>query len=166
MFGQPYFIISASEMSLSVSLAYAMRFRSASSTVKTVSAMALPKKCIATRAVVDSGLAGYFLETNDAGAMRGLVIFPSLDLLEEFVKAGKLPDDIVHAVQQGDNERLGRLTEIQQCLAAGFTETQCERLKGRPKASKAPMASEQLAGQDPNSAPIPLYDVGHHRLLF
>lgn len=135
--------------------------RSASRSVKTSSAMALPDRCIATSAVVDSKLAGYILERSDAGEYRGLVVFPSRDLLEEFVEAGKLPEDVVEAVQRGDNERLGRLTGIQQCLAAGFMEAQCERLQSRPR-----VAPEQPTGTDSGAVPIPLYDIGPHRLLF
>lgn len=135
--------------------------RSSSRSVKTSSAVALPERCIATNAVVDSNLAGYILERNDAGDFRGLVVLPSRDLLEELVEAGKLPEDTVDAVQRGDNERLGRLTGKQQCLAAGFKEAQCETLQGRPN-----VAPEQPTGTDPSLVPIPLYDIGPRRLLF
>lgn len=129
--------------------------RSASRSVKASSTMGLPERCIVTSAVVDSNLAGYILEKSDAGESRARVVFPSYPLLEELVEAGKLPEDIVGAVERGDNERLARLTGMQQCLAAGFMEAQCERLQGRPK-----VAPEQPTGADSDSVRIPLYDTG------
>lgn len=130
--------------------------RRSSSTVHVSSALSLPEKCIATPAALLSGLIGYMVEkSSETENIRGLIVFPSTLLLQEYSGTGLLPRDIIEIIQQGDQRKLTDLSPQQLCLAAGFTTAQCEKL-GNKKSEVASVA----AVDNSNSIPIPRYDSG------
>lgn len=67
---------------------------------------------------------------------EAMVVFPSSVLLSEGVEKGLLPDNIAESVSRGDQRSIKDLTASQQCLAAGFTEEQCDKLgNNKPQVS-------------------------------
>lgn len=125
-----------------------------SSTVHMSSALMLPEKCIATPAALLSNLVGYLVDSATAAKhSRGMIIFPSKPLLQEYTEKKLLPGNIIEVIEKGDQRELGELSPPQLCLAAGFTSSECEKL-----GNKKPDAISVAALDIPDSMTIPLYD--------
>lgn len=124
------------------------------------SSVVLPEKCIATASVLLSNLAGYMLDTEGATEQRrGLIIFPSRPLLQEYIELGLLPESILDTIDSGDHRLLGDLTPEQLCLASGFTTEDCKKL-----GNKKPDVASVTPSDSPDSIPIPLYDASLQQL--
>ena len=90
---------------------------------------------------------------------RGLIIFPSVPLLQEYIELGLLPESILDTIHSGDHRLLGNLTPEQLCLAAGFTTVDCKKL-----GNKKPDVASVTPSDSPDSIPIPLYDANLQQL--
>lgn len=92
----------------------------------------LPERCLAASSSMRMGYGGYLLSApgsrGPGGSLTGLIVLPSTNLIEEYEKQGKLPPGVFEALEQHNNKFLEELTDQQRCLAAGFTEQQCEKL--------------------------------------
>ncbi|KAL8436622.1 hypothetical protein ACSSS7_001552 [Eimeria intestinalis] len=128
--------------------------RSASS-FQVTSSVGLPERCLATPAVLLSSSGGYLLGSEEeGGGRRARIVFPSGPLLSEYIEGKKLPVNVLQLLETGDKQGLDELPPLQRCMAAGFTEGDCEKL-GRKKPDVVSVAPFDGPG---NVVPIPLYD--------
>ncbi|KAL8424444.1 hypothetical protein Efla_001046 [Eimeria flavescens] len=128
-----------------------------SSTVQLSSSLSLPERCLATTTVLLTSSAGYLLESKNSGEhqpVRGLIVFPSKELLASHVEMNLLPEDIVAVVESGDKQRLDELSPLQRCLVAGFTEAECAKLRNK----KPDVVSVTPFVGATDVVPIPRYD--------
>ncbi|KAL8443033.1 hypothetical protein Emag_006139 [Eimeria magna] len=125
------------------------------SSVQMSSSLGLPERCIATTAVLLTSSGGYLLDSKEDGDRHATIVFPSSELLAEYIEQGKLPNNVVALLEAGNKEALDELSSLQRCMAAGFTEDDCEKLGGKKPdvVSVAPFESSD------NVVPIPRYDV-------
>lgn len=128
--------------------------RRSSSSFHSSSSLLLPTKCIATSSVLLSNLAGYMLDNEAATEQhRGLIVFPSAPLLQEYIELGLLPESIISTLYSEDHSLLGDLTPAQLCLAAGFTTVDCNKL-----GNKKPDVTSVTPVDSGDLIPIPLYN--------
>lgn len=99
-----------------------------SQAVHVSTSLALPERCIGSAGALMLGYGGYMVSSDGS---NGLVILPSSVSLEQAAERGEMPKGVAEAIARGDQQAVGELSDMQQCLAAGFTTDQCLKLGGK-----------------------------------